>query len=105
MLTSNREDAWYLAELLPTFASVTPPATPPASDSLNSFELKAVFETFAKKRQPRTASIMNISRGVGELKCATTAEGQKKRNEYYREVGKNPEPAQKLYDEWFSQPF
>jgi salicylate hydroxylase len=105
MLTPIREDAWHLAQMLPTITSETPPATPPTVDSMNSSELKAVFEAFAKKRQPRTASIMSISRGVGEMKCPTTAEGEKKRNDYYREVGNNLDAAGKLYDDWFSQPF
>jgi salicylate hydroxylase len=104
-LNGTREDAWHLGQLFPTFTSTTPPATPPSADPLTSSKLKAIFEAFAQKRQPRTASVMNISRGIGELKCPTTPEGEKKRNEYFKAIGANAGATPKLQDDWFSQPF
>jgi salicylate hydroxylase len=78
---------------------------PPSADPLSSSELKAVFLAFAQKRQPRTAAVMNISRGVGEMKCPTSPEGEKKRDEYFKTLGGNAGAALELQDDWFGQPF
>ncbi len=67
-LNSNRADAWHLAQILPSFESTIPPATPLSVNHMKCSELKAFFEAFARKRQPRTAAIMKIPRGVGDLK-------------------------------------
>lgn len=104
-LTGIREDAWHLAELLPTIGSATSAAASLSAEFLNSSNLKVVFNAFAQKRQPRTASVMKISRGVGELKCPASPEAEKKREEFFANMPFNGPIQSSLYDEWFNQPF
>jgi salicylate hydroxylase len=72
---------------------------------MSSSELKAFFEAFAQKRQPRTAAIMKISRDVGNLKCHMSPEEIKRRDEYFRETGFIAGSVPTIQDDWFSQPF
>jgi salicylate hydroxylase len=106
-LTSNREDSWHLAHILPSFESTTnsPPATPPAVNPMSSSELKAFFEAFDQKRQPCTTAIMEISRGVGDMKCPTCPKAEKRRDEYFRQKGFIAGALPTIQDDWFSQPF
>jgi salicylate hydroxylase len=104
-LNSNREDAWHLAQILPSFEPTTPPATLPSVNPMSSSELKAFFEAFAQKRQPRTAAIMKISRDVGDLKCSMSPDEIKRRDEYFRETDFIAGSVPTIQDDWFSQPF
>lgn len=99
------EDAWHLAQILPSFEPTTPPATPPSVNPMSSSELKPFFEAFAQKRQPRTAAIMKISRDVGDLKCPMSPEEIKRRDEYFKETGFIAGSVPTIQDDWFSQPF
>jgi salicylate hydroxylase len=48
---------------------------------------------------------MNISKGVGELKCPDSPEGEKRREEYFKTIKFNGAIGQKMQEDWFNQPF
>ncbi|KAE9381867.1 FAD/NAD(P)-binding domain-containing protein [Stipitochalara longipes BDJ] len=96
------EDAWHLGQFLPDLTSST---TPSSADQISSAKLKAVFEAFALKRQPRMTKIMNLSKHVGDLKCPDSPEGEKRRGEYFKTIKFSGAIGQKMQDELFGEPF
>ncbi|CCD53249.1 hypothetical protein ACHAPC_007783 [Botrytis cinerea] len=87
------EDCYHLQRLLPN-----------AGSDLPTEELTKIFAEFAEMRQPKTALLVAGARAQGERRV-TTPETMEKRNEYVRQMWKNPEVFQKPYEETLRGPF
>jgi salicylate hydroxylase len=90
-----------LAQFLPDLKSNT---SEPA-DVLTLSKLKAVFDAFAQKREPRTTTIMNRSKNLGNLKCPDSPEGEPRRAGYFETIKFNGAMGQKMQDFMFGEPF
>ena len=91
------EDCYHLDKLLPIFSK---------DDGLTSEDLKAIFGTFARLRQPRTSALVKGARAHGETRVvddglATCLE----RDESLRKSWEEKEALEKKYDALCKEPY
>ncbi|TGO13219.1 hypothetical protein BTUL_0074g00260 [Botrytis tulipae] len=87
------EDCYHLQRLIPG-----------AGSDLSTEALTKIFAEFAGIRQPKTALLVAGARAQGERRVVTP-ETMEERNEYMRQMWKNPEIFHKAYDEMLKGPF
>ncbi|TGO70033.1 hypothetical protein BOTNAR_0004g00180 [Botryotinia narcissicola] len=87
------EDCYHLQRLIPD-----------AGSEISTEALKEIFAEFAGIRQPKTALLVAGARAQGERRVVTP-ETMEERNEYMRQMWKNPEIFYKTYAEILKEPF
>ncbi|KAF7942902.1 uncharacterized protein EAE97_006356 [Botrytis byssoidea] len=87
------EDCYHLQRLIPD-----------AGSELSTEALTEIFAGFAGIRQPKTALLVAGARAQGERRVVTP-ETMEERNEYMRQMWKNPEIFYKTYSEILKEPF
>ncbi|KAF7884798.1 hypothetical protein EAF00_010616 [Botryotinia globosa] len=87
------EDCYHLQRLIPD-----------AGNELSTEALTEIFAEFAGIRQPKTALLVAGARAQGERRVATP-ETMEERNEYMRQMWKNPEILYKTSAEILKEPF
>ncbi|KAG4027425.1 hypothetical protein MFRU_030g00610 [Monilinia fructicola] len=87
------EDCYHLQRLLPD-----------AGSALSTADLTKFFAEFAGLRQPKTALLVANARAQGERRVVPL-ERMEERNEYMRQVWKNPDVFYRAYDQMLRGPF
>ncbi|KAI9645499.1 hypothetical protein NHQ30_006238 [Ciborinia camelliae] len=87
------EDCYHLQRLLPD-----------AGSDISTEDLTKIFPEFAGLRQPKTALLVAGARAQGERRVVAP-EKMEERNEYMRQIWKNPDVFYKAYAEMLRGPF
>lgn len=90
------EDCYHLSQLLPDVSDMI----------VSTKDLQNIFENFAKKRQPRTASLVKGARDQGEIRvCDGGADACTERDNVIRNRWKNLRVVEMNFDGLYKEPF
>lgn len=93
------EDCYHLSQLLPNISIDD-------EIKISTSDLQIIFETFARKRQPRTAALVKGARIQGDIRvCDRSEEYCKKRDDLIRNRWMNIAAVEANFDELYKEPF
>lgn len=91
------EDCYHLDRLLPAFNK---------DDGLSSADLKSIFATFARLRQPRTSALVKGARAHGETRVVDDGLAAcLERDERLRRSWEDTEALERKYDALYREPY